>query len=114
MDSLDLLSPARLPLVPPACLAPLESQLDRRYDNREIIVDDSQGPAYHEALAYQPDRASHRVTVALSRPDAQRAVHGRHPDLPVAHRVCLGVLGDGFDQGFRVVIKGDDLEADLR
>jgi hypothetical protein len=62
----------------------------------------------------QPDRASHCVTIPLTRPDAQGAVHGGHPDFPVAHRFCLGMLGDGFDQGFRIVVKDDDLEPNLR
>ena len=62
----------------------------------------------------QPDRTSHCVTIPLTRPDAQGAVHGGHPDFPVAHRFCLGMLGDGFDQGFRIVIKDDDLEPNLR
>jgi hypothetical protein len=42
--------------------------------------------------------------VPLSGPDAQSAVYRGDPYLPVADRFRPGVLGDGLDQDFHVVI----------
>src|SRR5437868_9197347 len=51
--------------------------------------------------------------VPLAGPDAQGAVYRGNPYLPVADRLRPGVLGDGLDQGFHVVIEGDDVQPDL-
>src|SRR5690348_5661134 len=51
--------------------------------------------------------------VPLAGPDAQGAVYRGNPYLPVADRFRPGVLGDGLDQGFHVVIEGDDVQPDL-
>ncbi len=47
--------------------------------------------------------------VPLAGPDAQGAVYRGNPYLPVADRFRPGVLGDGLDQGFHVVIEGDNV-----
>jgi hypothetical protein len=42
--------------------------------------------------------------VPLTGPDAQGAVYRGDPYLPIADRFRPGVLGDGLDQGFHLVI----------
>src|SRR6266699_3279168 len=51
--------------------------------------------------------------VPVTGPDAQGAVYRGDPYLPVADRFRPGVLGDGLDQAFHVVIGGDDIQPDL-
>jgi len=51
--------------------------------------------------------------VPITGPDAQGAVYRGDPYLPVADRFHPGVLGDGLDQGFHVVIEGYDIQPDL-
>jgi hypothetical protein len=51
--------------------------------------------------------------VPVTGPDAKGAVYRGDPYLPVADRFHPGVLGDGLDQGFHIVIEGDDIQPDL-
>src|SRR5262249_32126548 len=51
--------------------------------------------------------------VPIAGPHAQGAVYRGHPYLPVADRFRPGMLGDRLDQGFDVVIEGDDIQPGL-
>src|SRR5690242_9095339 len=55
----------------------------------------------------------YRGAIPVAGPDAQGAVYRGDPYLPVADRFRPGVLGDGLDQGFHVVVQGDDVQPDL-
>src|SRR6266567_1008941 len=67
----------------------------------------------HAPHAAPRESVSDGGAVPLAGPDAQRAVYRGDPYLPVADRLRPGVLGDGLDQGFHVVIEGGDVQPDL-